>query len=137
VIATVDPKIRPCSAFAPDPQSPACGTFPALGECPAVDQVLFNPQDAPFLTARYGNAIRYTLNPPTRQGGGNDWGAGAAEDWCEMPWTAAPEVLGGAAPVVDASHGDEGRIDRQRACHRATACTRKAPHWSVDPRRPE
>jgi hypothetical protein len=98
---------------------------------PVSVDVFLNRQDAPFLTAKYGAAIRYTLNPTGRRRGEPDWNAGPAEDWCEMSSQSAVVALGRPERVDVVSQGTTTRITRQRACHDMTPCTRKSPHWPI------
>jgi hypothetical protein len=93
------------------------------------DDLLRNRLDAPYLTARYGEAIRYTLNPPGRRRGASDWDAGPPEDWCQMPAPSAVVALAATEGQDGMSQPMATRIDRLSRCHDMTPCNRNAPHW--------
>lgn len=95
---------------------------------------------SPLLAAKYGRAIRYTANPPTRRAKAingevaGHWDAGPAADWCEVASVTGWERLEAAVDAALASLPDAHRIERQAAVHAATPCTRSAEHWPVDVR---
>lgn len=86
------------------------------------------PSDA-ILVAKYGGRFRWTLNPRRRRLGKDGWDAGPVSDWCEVADLSGLEAAGRAADALGALESGLGRIQRQRAAHETTHCTRQAPHW--------
>lgn len=61
-----------------------------------------------IVTAKYGDAVRWTISPTARVTGGTCWDAGPVGDWCESPAQTEWEAISGA---------------------------RRAPHWpTTEPR---